>query len=72
MATNRRLVEAFGYGLGAEAVSHTCAECGYTSENRKNFRRSDDGDLVCTTGHYTTKDGDMRRQKNAYARHPLA
>ena len=64
----KRRLDAFSYGLGVEPISHTCADCGYSSENRKNFRRSDSGDLVCTTGHYTDKAGEMKRQRNAYAR----
>lgn len=66
--TAKRRLDAFSYGLGVEPEIHACAECGYTSENRKNFRRSDDGSFTCTTGHYTSKQGEMKRQKNAYAR----
>lgn len=65
--TAKRL-DAFSYGLGVEQEMHTCAECGYTSANRKNFRRSEGGDFTCTTGHYTSKQGELKRQKNTYAR----
>ena len=47
----------------------SCAECGYASTNRKNFRRTDDGAAhTCSTGHYTDKSGELKRQKNTYAR----
>ena len=68
MVEKRRL-DAFSYGRGVEQPSYTCAECGYTSSSRKNFRRSDDGDShTCSTGHYTNKAGETKRQKNTYAR----
>jgi len=66
--TAKRRLDAFSYGLGVEAETHVCAECGYTSANRKNFRRSESGEFTCTTGHYTDKQGEMKRQKNVYAR----
>lgn len=65
--TAKGRLDAFSEGLGVEPITYACAECGYTSENRKNFRRSDTGDFTCTTGHYT-KGGELKRQKNAYAR----
>ena len=68
MVAKRRL-DAFSYGLGVEPEQHTCADCGYTSTNRKNFKRSGEGGaFTCSTGHYTSKEGEPKRQKNAYAR----
>ena len=70
MTTTRRLgAFELGQGLEPPAPSHTCAECGYASNNRKNFRRSDDGEgHTCSTGHYEDKEGNLKRQKNLYAR----
>lgn len=68
MPSTRRQ-DAFAYGMGVEEANYSCAECGYTSTNRKNFRRSDSGDgHVCTTGHYTDKSGELKRAKNPYAK----
>lgn len=68
MTTPRRL-GAFDAGRGIEAQTHECSECGYSHTNRKNFRRSDDGEgYTCSTGHYTTKDGEKKRQANFYAK----
>lgn len=55
--------------MGIEKESHVCAECGFTHTNRKNFKRTDDGDgYTCSTGHYETKSGELKRQANFYAR----
>lgn len=66
MNTKRRY-DAFVGGMGVEQPSYTCAECGYSSQNRKNFRNAEDGH-TCSTGHYTDKQGELKRQKNVYAR----
>ena len=60
--------DAFNRGMGIEPDTHVCADCGYTSENRKNFRRSEGEGHTCSTGHYTDKSGELKRQKNPYAR----
>lgn len=65
--TSKRF-DAFSQGAGVEAPSYTCTECGYESANRKNFRNSEEGQHVCTTGHYTDKAGTLKRAKNPYAR----
>ena len=68
MATARR-TGAFQQGMGVEPETHVCADCGFTHTNRKNFRRSDDGEgYTCSTGHYVNKDGETKRQANLYAR----
>jgi hypothetical protein len=67
--TAQRRLDAFVYGMGVEEPQHACDDCGYTSTNRKNFRRSEEGEgYTCSTGHYTDKSGDLKRQKNPYAR----
>lgn len=63
----KRRYDAFTLGMGVEAPNYTCAECGYQSGNRKNFRNADEGH-TCSTGHYTNKTGELKRQKNVYAR----
>jgi hypothetical protein len=67
---DKRRTDAFLYGTGVEPPApFCCAECGYESASRKNFRRTEDGEgRTCSTGHYTSKDGELKRQKNAYAR----
>lgn len=68
-STAQRRLDAFSFGMGVEPEQHTCTECGYSSPSRKNFKRSEDGDgLSCSTGHYTNKAGETKRQKNLYAR----
>ena len=65
----KRRVDAFTLGMGVEQPGYVCAECGYTSDNRKNFRRSEEGDgHTCSTGHYTNKDGEQKRALNPYAK----
>lgn len=67
MATKRRY-DAFLFGTGVEPETFCCAECGYESASRKNFRRTEDGEArTCSTGHYE-KDGALKRQRNTYAR----
>jgi hypothetical protein len=64
----KRRLDAFTQGQGLEVEAHVCADCGYTSTNRKNFRRSEDGDgHTCSTGHYE-KDGELKRAINPYAK----
>jgi hypothetical protein len=65
--TDKRRYDAFTQGMGVEPPSYTCGECGYQSQNRKNFRNAEDGH-TCSTGHYTSKEGELKRQKNVYAR----
>ena len=62
----KRRLDAFTQGTGVEPPQYTCAECGYTS-GPKNFRKSGEG-YTCSTGHYTDKQGELKRQKNVYAR----
>ena len=65
----KRRYDAFVGGMGVEPPEYTCSECGYSSGNRKNFRNSEDGGShTCSTGHYTDKQGELKRQKNPYAR----
>jgi hypothetical protein len=65
---DQRRLGAFASGMGVSREEYTCAECGYTSDKRRNFVRSDGEKRTCSTGHYTTTDGETKRQKNAYAR----
>ena len=58
---------AFAAGQGVEQEQCTCSECGYTSSNRKNFRKGAEGGHTCSTGHYENKQGELKRQKNLYA-----
>lgn len=69
VTTSGRNFTAFQQGAGQapEAPSYCCAECGYTSGNRKSFRSAGE-DKTCSTGHYQDKDGNLRRAKNPYAR----
>jgi len=62
------LSEQFQAGAGQQPVSQRCcAECGYTSDNNKHFKKAGDGH-TCTTGHYEDEDGKLKRAKNPYAR----
>jgi hypothetical protein len=62
--------DAFNLGQGIEPEQHVCSECGYAHTNRKNFRRTEDGSgYTCSTGHYESKDGQLKRAKNTYAPH---
>jgi hypothetical protein len=54
-----------GAGVATEESTYTCAECGYTSTNRKHFKNHEDG-KTCATGHYE-RDGELKRAKNPYA-----
>jgi hypothetical protein len=65
--TKRRL-ESFAQGAGVEQTSYCCADCGYTSTNRRNFRSTEGGEKTCSTGHYVNKEGETKRQINPYAR----
>jgi hypothetical protein len=67
---SQRRNDAFNLGQGIEPEQHVCAECGYVHANRKNFKRTEDGDAyTCSTGHYEDRDGNLKRQRNTYARH---
>ena len=61
-------LDHFDRGRGIEPPEFTCAECGYTSDKRRNFRRSGEDGHVCSTGHYVNKDGETKRAINPYAR----
>ena len=64
----KRRLDAFNFGTGVESEpAYVCADCGYSSDNRKNFRRSEEGH-TCSTGHYTDKEGETKRAINPYAR----
>jgi hypothetical protein len=67
MADKRRF-EAFAQGAGVEQTSYCCAECGYTSTNRRNFKSVGEGEKTCSTGHYEDKEGNLKRAINPYAR----
>lgn len=69
MARVGRSFNAFQEGAGtAEApTQYCCAQCGYTSSNRKHFKSHDDG-KTCSTGHYEDKEGNLKRARNPYAR----
>ena len=68
MPVTGRTFNAFQQGAGTapEAASYCCAECGYTSGNRKHFKSHEEG-KTCSTGHYE-RDGQLKRAKNPYAR----
>jgi hypothetical protein len=67
MAANRR-IGAFLEGAGTpQAPAYCCAECGYASNNHRNFRNAESG-RTCSTGHYTAANGDLKRSRNPYAR----
>ena len=59
--------DAFSRGMGVPEEQICCSECGYTSPKNKNFRKDGSGGHTCSTGHYETKDGEKKRQKNLYA-----
>jgi hypothetical protein len=62
-------LDHFAQGMGIEPPQYTCATCGYTSDKRRNFRRSEEGEgHVCSTGHYVNKEGETKRAINPYAR----
>jgi len=58
---------ALGAGQPQTLGPLTCSTCGFTSENRKLFKRDGDGH-TCTTGHYEDDEGQQHRAKNPYAR----
>lgn len=67
MTTGRRTA-AFQAGQGIEQPTHVCSECGFTHTNRRNFKRTEDGDgYTCSTGHYEDREGNLKRQRNGYA-----
>jgi hypothetical protein len=56
--------------MGVEPEQRVCSECGYVHTSRRNFKKTDDGDgLTCSTGHYTDDEGNLKRNRNTYARH---
>lgn len=58
----------FAQGAGAPSLGGlTCQVCGFSSENRKLFKRDGEGH-VCSTGHYQDDEGEQHRAKNPYAR----
>ena len=58
----------FAQGAGSSSLGPlTCAECGFTSDNRKLLKRHGEGH-TCTTGHYEDDEGQLHRAKNPYAR----
>lgn len=65
----KQRVEQFQVGTGASvSPTRTCAECGFTSDKPKLFKRDGDGH-TCTTGHYEDAEGNLKRARNMYARH---
>ena len=63
-----RSTEHFLLGTGVPPEEHTCAECGYAHTKKKLFKKaSEDGTLTCSTGHYESKDGTLKRARNPYA-----
>ena len=56
-----------GAGTAPEKPTYCCAECGYTSNNRKHFKSQGDG-KTCSTGHYEDREGLLKRARNPYAR----
>jgi len=56
-----------GAGTAPEAASYCCAECGYSSSNRRHFKSAGEGEKTCSTGHYEDKDGQPKRARNPYA-----
>jgi hypothetical protein len=56
-----------GSGEAPQQTVYTCAQCGFSSTNRKHFRSHEEG-KTCATGHYEDKDGELKRARNPYAR----
>jgi hypothetical protein len=67
MRERQREQFAQGAGITQPLPALTCSTCGFTSENRKLFKREGDGH-TCSTGHYTDGEGTQKRAKNPYAR----
>lgn len=65
--TRGRNFDAFLQGTGVQPAEYCCAECGHTSSNRKQFKNAGDGEKTCSTGHYTDKEGQLKRARNPYA-----
>jgi hypothetical protein len=59
--------EQFLLGTGVQPESYVCADCGYTHTKKKLFKKSENG-LTCSTDHYESKDGQLKRNRNPYAR----
>ena len=58
----------FAQSAGTSALPGlTCQTCGYSSENRKHFKREGDGH-TCSTGHYQDDKGNTKRARNPFAR----
>jgi hypothetical protein len=64
----RREQFELGHGLDQPTV-RTCEDCGYSSTDRRHFRRTEEG-YTCHTGHYKDAEGKLKRQRNPYARGP--
>jgi hypothetical protein len=63
-----RNTQAFLIGSGQGPEPYVCSECGYSSANRKHFKKGEGGEgHTCSTGHYD-KDGELKRARNPYAR----
>jgi hypothetical protein len=58
--------EHFLIGTGVQPEEFQCADCGYTHSKKKLFKQSENG-LTCSTGHYESKDGQPKRNRNPYA-----
>jgi hypothetical protein len=55
-----------GAGTAPEATLYVCAQCGYSSDNRRHFKSHEEG-KTCSTGHYEDKEGNIKRARNPYA-----
>lgn len=69
MMTKGRNFDAFQQGAGTapNQTEYCCADCGYTSVNRRHFRSSGEDTKTCATGHYEDKEGTLKRARNPYA-----
>ena len=59
--------EHFRLGAGEVPETFGCSECGYEHAKKKLFKKSESGGLTCSTGHYESKDGQLKRNRNPYA-----